>query len=479
MVCFAANTTVFVVPHSHDDVGWLLTIDEYFVIVKRIYDTVVEALSQSPTRRFISVEMAFFSKWWDGASDGQRAQAQQLVKAGQLQFIVGGWTMQDEACTSYDANIDQMTEGHLWIRSLFGEDAVPRIGWQIDPFGHSSVCHRHFGEMGFHSTVLDRIWYKLKDQLEANRSLSFVWNTSPNLPSEIFTHSLDHWMYTTAVSGMGWDSGSAPVTNETVKALADRFVDNIHTRRGWSLTENVLYPWGTDFQHFDAVKDFENMDKLLAYVNANSDYGVDVRYATLGEYFAAETKQDVQWPERDSQDFFPYEDYPHSWWSGYYSSRSAQKGYIRTRAALLRAVEQLHALHSSPSTEADASSIQSLRIANAVNTHHDAVSGTSEPWVVKMYLDMLSDASAQAQQVAATNLAQLSGLSQLGFEEPPYTPGEWTEALFYNSLGWNVTRIVSLTVPAQFGWDVVDSAGNAVPFDVLSSFPAYPISPCQ
>ena len=52
-----------------------------------------------------------------------QTQAQQLVKAGQLQFIVGGWTMQDEACTTYDANIDQMTEGHLWIRSVFGEVA--------------------------------------------------------------------------------------------------------------------------------------------------------------------------------------------------------------------------------------------------------------------------------------------------------------------------------------------------------------------
>ena len=32
-----------------------------------------------------------------------------------------------------------MTLGHKFILENFGEEAVPTIGWHIDPFGHASA----------------------------------------------------------------------------------------------------------------------------------------------------------------------------------------------------------------------------------------------------------------------------------------------------------------------------------------------------
>ena len=65
--------TVHVSPHTHDDVGWLKTVDEYYsgmdnniqrVEVMLILDEVIPLLIADPAKRFCYVEMKFFSMWW-------------------------------------------------------------------------------------------------------------------------------------------------------------------------------------------------------------------------------------------------------------------------------------------------------------------------------------------------------------------------------------------------------------------------------
>ena len=137
---------VHLVPHTHDDTGWLKTVDEYYygsrkditpVGVQYIFDSVIPELVADPTKRFIYVEIAFFWRWWQDQNDLMRNKVRTIVHNGQLEFINGGWCMNDEAATHYNAIIDQMTWGFRKINDTFGECARPRVAWQIDPFGHS------------------------------------------------------------------------------------------------------------------------------------------------------------------------------------------------------------------------------------------------------------------------------------------------------------------------------------------------------
>ena len=90
----AEKLNVHLVPHTHDDVGRLKTVDEYFMevslpcyscywllivliannsiqhaAVRYIIDTVIDELLKNKDRKFIYVEIAFFTRWWNEQTD--------------------------------------------------------------------------------------------------------------------------------------------------------------------------------------------------------------------------------------------------------------------------------------------------------------------------------------------------------------------------------------------------------------------------
>lgn len=189
---------VHIVPHTHDDVGWLKTVDQYYygsnaritpVAVQNILDSVVQELLRDPQRRFIYVESAFFFKWWREQTAELQQQVVQLVEQGRLEFIGGAWSMNDEATVHYQSTIDQFTWGLRRLNDTFGACGRPRVGWQIDPFGHSREQASLFAQMGYDGQFFGRLDYQDKRQRELTQSLEMVWQGSANLgrAADLFT----------------------------------------------------------------------------------------------------------------------------------------------------------------------------------------------------------------------------------------------------------------------------------------------------
>jgi hypothetical protein len=149
---------IHIVTHTHDDVGWIATVDEYYVKqVQFILDSAIEALAENPSRKFTYVEIAFFKRWFEKQTPKKQTQVDGLIASGQLSFNLGGWCMSDEATTDYVSEINQMTEGHQYLEEKFGAKARPTVGWHIDPFGHSAATGSLFSDVGFDAFGLNRI----------------------------------------------------------------------------------------------------------------------------------------------------------------------------------------------------------------------------------------------------------------------------------------------------------------------------------
>ena len=70
---------------------------------------------------------------------------------------------------------------------------------------------------------------------------------------------------------------------------------------------------------------------------------MNVFYSTPSCYLYALNKANQTWISK-TDDFFPYASHPHGYWTGYFTSRPAVKGYERYSNNILQVTKQLNAL---------------------------------------------------------------------------------------------------------------------------------------
>nr|XP_020766350.1 epididymis-specific alpha-mannosidase isoform X2 [Odocoileus virginianus texanus] len=487
---------VFVVPHSHMDVGWLHTVQESMqAYVTNVYNSVVEELTLEKKRRFIAVEQEYFRLWWDGvASDRQKGQVHQLVAEGRLEFVLGGQVMHDEAVTHFDDQILQLTEGHGFLYETFG--VRPQFSWQVDPFGASATTPTLFALAGFNAHIISRIDYDLKEAMQDNRELQFVWRGSRSLSAqqEIFTHVLDQFGYcspshlpTATLEGFNWEgkpvfpsqpwdylypSMDMPVTEDTIPVYSSSIATNVLARASWFQTPHVLWPWGCDREFLNASLQFANMDIIMEHVNNNtSEFSFSMEYATLGDYFRAVHSDQVAWQVRGHHDFLPYSSDMHHAWTGFYASRSGLKALARRASTLLYAAESMFTRHvlSPPHPHLDPAwglqQLQQLRWAVSEVQHHDAITGTHVPTVGDMFVEHLST-GMQGVQMLMASIIQDRSPAHSGSASQTKPGGRF--AMVYNPLAWTVTTIITLTVDFP-RVSVTDESGRPVPAQVQRS----------
>lgn len=132
---------------------------------------------------------SFFNRWYESLSRDAKASFKALVSRGQIEFVNGGWVQNDEATPDPVAMINQMSTGHEYLLKNFG--TAPRIAWQIDPFGHSSVTPALWTLMGFEALVVNRIHHALKDSFKQNQQMEFLWRGADvGQRTDLFTHVL-------------------------------------------------------------------------------------------------------------------------------------------------------------------------------------------------------------------------------------------------------------------------------------------------
>lgn len=412
---------IHIIPHTHDDPGWLKTVDECYYgeykniqnsCVTCILNSLIPALQENPSRKFTYVEMSFFSKWWDEETDpAKRKVVKDLIKSKQLAFVNGGWVMHDEATTHFVGMIDQTTLGHEFLlREL---DYVPTVGWQIDPFGHSKTQATLFSsKTGFNSLYFGRIDYQDLHRRWSSRDCEGLW--TPDL----------FWGLTGSYQG---NYGAPPGfcfdplcadeplygSQNNVMSRVKKFLVDVKSQADKTRGRNVMLTMGSDFQYSNAFVNYKSLDLLIDTINQNewTDVFGDEFDSVKAFYSNPEIYTEYKYKEfkaftddeelnKNSKgldgrgvanleikndDFFPYSDCPHCFWAGYFTSRPSLKKLERVASGFLQVSRHMHFFHNDKGDLIKDDGIQELEKAVSLVQHHDAVSGTSKQHVADDY----------------------------------------------------------------------------------------------
>ncbi|GKY91492.1 hypothetical protein MPSEU_000121400 [Mayamaea pseudoterrestris] len=482
----ARTLNIHMVPHTHDDVGWLKTVEQYYEAhcndsidtrgnVRGIITTTIQSLLENDARTFVFVEMKFFRMWWMEQSDAIKDSVRYLIANEQLSFANGGYSMHDEACAHYIGMVDQTSLGHDFLWQELGY--VPTVGWQLDPFGHSATqANLLTARTGLDALYFGRIDYQDLELRQARRECEGLWDatssSSRNGSDSSSTNSSEtddrfdptiFWGLTGSYQGnYGPPDGfwydvltpdNVPLVGMDEPQRVERvtsFLRALQTQADQTLGNHVMVTLGSDFHYSEAHYNFANYDLLTSMIMMYQEWNVidvasmfgpdydqvNVFYSSPGYYTKQKHEQAKQRREHSSSanqdfkstsseasvdwstktdDFFPYSDGPHNFWTGYFSSRTAFKRFERVASGFLLAARQIEAKAVATTDGADASGIDAgntsclhaLENALAVAQHHDAVSGTAKQHVADDYSKRLQAGLDEAAAFVAHKLKRV------------------------------------------------------------------------
>ncbi|KAF8694238.1 hypothetical protein HU200_038373 [Digitaria exilis] len=414
---------VHVVPHTHDDVGWLKTVDQYYVgsnnsiqgaCVQNVLDSLIPALLKDENRKFIYVEQVNLAS-----------------------RVVITFEMRQSRLSKY-----------------------------------LIIC-----QVGFDAFYFFRIDYQDRDTRKGTKELEVVWRGSKSFGSsaDIFAGIFPK-NYEPPPGDFYFEvDDDSPVVQDDPLLfdynVEERVNDFVAAALAQVQLDLIMVMFG-----FLCIS-------LQIYTPQGSDGRINALYSTPSIYTDAKYAANEQWPLK-TNDFFPYADNPNGYWTGYFTSRPALKRYVRMMSGYYLAARQLEFFKGKgkpgPTTDY-------LGDALALAQHHDAVTGTEKQHVANDYAKRLSIGYTRAQELVSTSLSCLTELgskprcstpttkfSQCLLLNVTYCPpsemdfskGRSLVVLVYNSLGWKREDV--LRVPVFSDSIVVhDSEGREIESQLL------------
>jgi alpha-mannosidase len=244
--------TIYLVPHSHYDVAWAFTKEDYLKINEDILLQAVDLMRKHEEYKF-SWEQIFPLKVLEEKNPKLWSEIREMIQKGRLEIVDGQYLMPDTMLPTGEVLIREIFFGKKYCKEKFGVD-VP-VAWCADSFGMNAQLPQIYEKSGYK-------WVAFRRGTKETQS-EFLWRGIDG------TSILAHWMPLGYRAGLNLDE------------LEDRYID----LNKYASTSHILMPSGSG-----VTLPQEETVEVVKKWNKDHEGGSEMKIATPSEFFQAVEK---------------------------------------------------------------------------------------------------------------------------------------------------------------------------------------------
>ncbi|MFN6535283.1 MAG: alpha-mannosidase [Nostoc sp. EkiNYC01] len=443
------KSKIFLLGHAHLDLAWLWPVSETWNAAQNTFESVLKLQADFPELIFCHSTPALYA-WVEEHRPDLFSAIQAQVTAGRWEVVGGMWVEPELNLIAGESIVRQLLYGQRYIQQKFGK--VSTVVWVPDSFGFCATLPQFFANAGIEYFVTQKLrwndttkfdygafWWRSPDGSEVFSFMSASIGEAID-PVKMASYALE-WHSQTDLRESLWlpgvgDHGGGPTR------------DMLETAQRWQKS-----PFFPDLEFTTAEKYLQQIQSEFRIQNS----GVRIQNSGVSTNYSPSSPSSPSSPHLPTWNDELYLEFHR----GCYTTHADQKRWNRRCEGLLYEAELFATLANIscgvryPKAEIEAAWKQVL-----FQQFHDILPGSS---ITQVYLDALP----QWQQVeeVGTKILQESLLAIASHITLPQPPKPNSLPIFiFNSLNWQRSEVVSLTLPTPATttqqWQIYDASGK-------------------
>ncbi|PPS44169.1 alpha-mannosidase [Chroococcidiopsis sp. TS-821] len=413
--------------HAHLDLAWLWAISDTWEAAQRTFTSVLNLQQDFPELIFCHSTPALYA-WIEEHRPDLFAAIQQQVNAGRWEIVGGLWVEPELNLISGESIVRQLLYGQRYVLAKFG--AMSTVAWLPDSFGFCATLPQFLQQAGIEYFVTQKL----------------LWNDTTKFPYGAFWwRSLDGSAILSLMS--------APIGEGIDPIKMATYACNWEQQTSFKAS---LWLPGVGDHGGGPTRDMLEVAQRWQ----NSAFFPQLQFATAQKYLQqiAENATHPAFPVWQDELYLEFH-------RGCYTTHADQKRWNRRcerflyQAELFAALANITANMTYPQAQLEAAWKKVL-----FNQFHDILPGSSIP---EVYAEVNPTWEAVEQVTTEITQQSLCAIaSQIKLPPPPYPDAQ--PLVVFNSLNWQRSEVVSVTLPDAQGWGVCDLDGNQLPSQILA-----------